>query len=145
MYDEASFPRTRPADPLLRDVVGRVLRVERTTQGRRLVDVASAAGVSTTHLSDIERGRKEPSSEMLRAVCGALGVSLADMLDRCLRITRRNTTRSGATAIPLPAGKGPGATADPVNWDCVRVLRTPTTPATDPLPGHGGDVTLLAA
>ena len=49
------------------------LREERRTTGRTLADVAGQAGVSTQYLSEIERGRKEPSSEVLQAVAGALG------------------------------------------------------------------------
>ncbi len=62
-----------------RAAVGGVLRGWRTEQGLRLSDVADAAGVSTQYLSEIERGRKEPSSEVLGAVSQALGSSLAEL------------------------------------------------------------------
>lgn len=48
--------------------------------GSRLVDVAERAGISPQYLSEIERGRKKPSSEMIAAVAGALGVDLASLL-----------------------------------------------------------------
>ncbi len=67
-------------EPLWRDVLGRSLRAAREEQGGRLVDVAERAGISPQYLSEIERGRKEPSSEMIAAVTGALGVELADLL-----------------------------------------------------------------
>ncbi|NCT89474.1 helix-turn-helix transcriptional regulator [Cellulomonas sp. APG4] len=74
---------TRPAPPpLLRHVVGRILRDRRTDADRTLRDVAHEARVSVAYLSEIERGRKEASSEVLVAVCGALGLSLADLLAR---------------------------------------------------------------
>lgn len=69
-----------PLDPLWREVLGRRLRATRTRQGQRLVDVAERAGVSPQYLSEIERGRKEPSSEMIAAVCGALGTDLLRLL-----------------------------------------------------------------
>ena len=70
----------RDPEPLWREVLGRSLRATREEQGGRLVDVASRAGISPQYLSEIERGRKEPSSEMIAAVTGALGVDLADLL-----------------------------------------------------------------
>ncbi|MFZ3565592.1 helix-turn-helix domain-containing protein [Streptomyces sp. BH097] len=76
-------PRPRPAaapEPLWRDVVGGVLRRRRRAQGRTLQDVADVAGISMPYLSEVERGRKEASSEMLAAVAGALGLGLVDVL-----------------------------------------------------------------
>ena len=64
----------------LREAVGGALRRRRQAQGRTLREVAAAAGVSLTYLSEVERGRKEASSEVLEAVCAALGVILADLL-----------------------------------------------------------------
>jgi XRE family transcriptional regulator, stress-response regulator len=64
----------------LREAVGTALRRRRQDQGRTLREVADAAGVSLTYLSEIERGRKEPSSEVLEAVCAALDLVLADLL-----------------------------------------------------------------
>jgi transcriptional regulator with XRE-family HTH domain len=70
----------REPEPLWRKVLGRSLRTAREEQGGRLVDIADRAGISPQYLSEIERGRKEPSSEMIAAVTGALGVELADLL-----------------------------------------------------------------
>src|SRR4051812_39664692 len=70
--------RERPTDgavePLWRESVGRELRGERHAAGRRLVDVAEEAGVSPQYLSEVERGLKDPSSELLAAMAGALGL-----------------------------------------------------------------------
>lgn len=71
---------TSRAEPLLRRLVGRILRERRNAVGRTLRDVAADARVSLAYLSEIERGRKEASSEVLVAVCGALGMTLADLL-----------------------------------------------------------------
>ncbi|WP_181797887.1 helix-turn-helix transcriptional regulator, partial [Streptomyces sp. WELS2] len=62
-------PESEPAprEPLWRDLVGEVLRRERREQRRTLKDVADAARISLPYLSEIERGRKEASSEVLAA------------------------------------------------------------------------------
>ncbi|WP_432513002.1 helix-turn-helix domain-containing protein [Kineococcus sp. SYSU DK001] len=87
----------RPA-PLLRNAFGAVLRAERTAQRRTLSDVADAARVSLPYLSEVERGRKEPSSEVLAAICGALDLTLADLL---LRASAHVTELTSAPARPL--------------------------------------------
>jgi hypothetical protein len=66
---------------LLRHAIGAVLRRIRLQQGRTLREVAGTARVSVPYLSEVERGRKEASSEILAAVCRALGVSLRALLD----------------------------------------------------------------
>jgi len=66
---------------LLRGVIGVVLRRARTGQGKTLKDVAASARVSVQYLSELERGRKEASSEVLAAVCVALGWTIVDLLD----------------------------------------------------------------
>jgi transcriptional regulator with XRE-family HTH domain len=71
--------RDRPR-PLLRTTLGEVLRRTRREQGRTLADVARAAKVSMPYLSEVERGRKEASSEVLAAICDALRIELADVL-----------------------------------------------------------------
>jgi transcriptional regulator with XRE-family HTH domain len=72
--------RERPAKPLLRTMLGDVLRRRRLHQGRTLADVARAASISMPYLSELERGRKEASSEIIAAICEALGVELSDVL-----------------------------------------------------------------
>jgi transcriptional regulator with XRE-family HTH domain len=88
MGEVIGFPqRDRHAgpEPLWREVVGRQLRVIRHEQERTLADVAQEAGVSTQYLSEVERGLKEPSSEILGAVAGALGLRLVDLTTRLTR------------------------------------------------------------
>lgn len=67
-------------EPLWRDVVGDVLRTERLAQERTLKDVSDAARISMPYLSEVERGRKEASSEVLAAAAQALGLGLSDVL-----------------------------------------------------------------
>ena len=66
---------------VLRTLLGTELRRRRMAQKRTLLDVSSAARVSLGYLSEIERGRKEVSSECLAAICDALGASLAGVLN----------------------------------------------------------------
>ncbi len=65
---------------ILRQVVGEELRRLRQDQSRTLRDVSSAARVSLGYLSEIERGQKEPSSELLAAICTALEVPMSSLL-----------------------------------------------------------------
>lgn len=65
---------------LLRRVIGDALRARRQGQHRTLREVSSAANVSLGYLSEIERGQKEPSSELLAAICEALGARLSELL-----------------------------------------------------------------
>jgi transcriptional regulator with XRE-family HTH domain len=62
---------------LLRSLLGDVLRERRREQGRTLREVSSAARVSLGYLSEVERGQKEASSELLAAICAALDVPLS--------------------------------------------------------------------
>jgi len=94
MGEVIAFPRperpepARP-EPLWREVLGHELREERRSAGRTLADVAERAGVSTQYLSEVERGRKEPSSEVIGAVAGALGLRLVDLTSRVTRTIGR--------------------------------------------------------
>lgn len=65
---------------LLREVIGDVLRRARTSQGRTLREVSDSARVSLGYLSEVERGRKEASSELLSAICVALDVPMSRVL-----------------------------------------------------------------
>ena len=65
---------------LLRQEIGDVLRDARRRQGRTLREVSSVARVSLGYLSEVERGQKEASSELLASICGALEVPLASVL-----------------------------------------------------------------
>jgi transcriptional regulator with XRE-family HTH domain len=108
----------RPVDPLWRTVVGTVLRAERRLQGLTLREVAAVSGISVPYLSEIERGRKEASSEMLAAAAKALGLRLVDLLARAhltlaehdaRSLTSDTILTSTSLAAPAPAGAGPVA------------------------------------
>ncbi len=85
-FPSAPAPEPAPVEPLWREAAGEELRQERHRSERTLADVAEQAGISVQYLSEVERGRKEPSSEVLAAVAGALGLRLADLT---LRVARR--------------------------------------------------------
>ena len=65
---------------LLRTQLGNTLRGHRLRQRRTLRDVSGVARVSLGYLSEVERGQKEASSELLASICDALDVELADLL-----------------------------------------------------------------
>ena len=65
---------------LLREAIGERLRRTRTSQRRTLREVSRAARVSLGYLSEVERGRKEASSELLAAICLALALPLDELL-----------------------------------------------------------------
>jgi transcriptional regulator with XRE-family HTH domain len=99
--DVVPFPGEHRADEQRRDVglrelIGEVLREERHRQERTLADVAEAAAVSLPYLSEVERGRKDVSSELLGAMHEALGLDLAEVLERASRrLQVRSEGRSG--------------------------------------------------
>ena len=66
-------------EPLWREVLGGRLRALRAERKETLAQTAERAGVSPQYLSEVERGRKEPSSEMIAALAGALDTTLADL------------------------------------------------------------------
>ena len=94
--------------PLVREVVGDVLRQARTSQGRTLREVSDSARVSLGYLSEVERGRKEPSSELLNAICDALEVPLSSVLTDA---GERMASEERA-AYSAPAGGASGTTID---------------------------------
>lgn len=65
---------------LFRQLLGEVLRSRRVEQGRTLRQLCADASVSLGYMSEIERGQKEASSELLAAICGALDVPLSEIL-----------------------------------------------------------------
>jgi len=76
-------------EPLWREVLGRRLRALRTDRDETLAQTAERAGISPQYLSEIERGRKEASSEMIAALAGALGITVADLMSGTAEDLRR--------------------------------------------------------
>ena len=114
--------RPRELDELWRRALGRQLRALRIARAERLEDTAARAGISPQYLSEVERGRKDPSSEMIGAVIGALESTLAEVLvlvagemDRRMDaraanvIDIRSATRLAAREVPHSPASGPGS------------------------------------
>ncbi len=78
---------------LLRTHIGSALRDARVQQDRTLRDVAAAANISLGYLSEVERGQKEASSELLNAICSALDLSLVEVI---------STVHSAMERVELP-------------------------------------------
>ena len=90
---------------LLREVIGDVLRRARTSQGRTLREVSDSARVSLGYLSEVERGRKEASSELLTAICGALDVPLSEVLtDAGRQMEKEERADVAVSAANIDAG-----------------------------------------
>ncbi len=73
---------------LLRTHIGSTLRSARVAQGRTLRDVAKGARVSLGYLSEVERGQKEASSELLNSICQALDLSLSTVMVDVARLVK---------------------------------------------------------
>jgi ribosome-binding protein aMBF1 (putative translation factor) len=86
----ATAPSPRP-EPLWRETLGQRLRDERAARGERIADVAGRAGVSPQYLSEVERGRKDPSSEILSALAGALDLTVGELVRRAAGTTASTT------------------------------------------------------
>ncbi|QSB04302.1 helix-turn-helix domain-containing protein [Natronoglycomyces albus] len=86
---------------LLRRVLGEALRHHRSAQRRTLREVSAEANVSLGYLSEIERGHKEPSSELLAAVCAALELQLSQLLAEVSKSVAQTEGSMSADAQPL--------------------------------------------
>jgi len=107
----AGYGGNRPTDPVkgggpvlvLRRVIGEELRRRRTDQGRTLREVSSAARVSLGYLSEVERGQKEASSELLASICSALGVPLSVVLRSVSDEVALAELAAGVPTLPVGA------------------------------------------
>jgi transcriptional regulator with XRE-family HTH domain len=97
---------------LLRRVIGDALRARRQSQRRTLREVSTAANVSLGYLSEIERGQKEASSELLSAICEALGSQLSDVL-RDVSDTLAVAEQTRGVLSPAERGEPAGAADEP--------------------------------
>ena len=89
------------AEPLWRELVGAELRTERQSRGERISDVAHRAGVSPQYLSELERGKKDPSSEIMSAVAGALELTVAELTLSTGRRLAATQAASNRTSGPV--------------------------------------------
>ncbi|MBA3619152.1 MAG: helix-turn-helix transcriptional regulator [Acidothermales bacterium] len=102
---------------LLRRLLGDVLRGRRQRQNRTLRDVSAAARVSLGYLSEVERGQKEASSELLAAICAALDVPLSDVLHEVGEAVAHAETGARPRVAGSPALAPVGAPGRPTVTD----------------------------
>ena len=108
--------------PVLRQVVGETLRGLRLRQRRTLREVSASARVSLGYLSEVERGQKEPSSELLAAIAAALDVELSDLFAEVSVVLRREEKLAGGRLAAVNGAAGNGATP-------ARITPAPTSDA----------------
>ncbi|MFG3339007.1 helix-turn-helix domain-containing protein [Glycomyces sp. NPDC048151] len=112
---------------LLRELLGETLRRRRRAQKRTLRDVSKQANVSLGYLSEIERGHKEPSSELLASVCGALQVRLSEVLAEVSREVaiheRGEETPQGRQVAVLPLPRDKAASSSEAQEEVLRRRR----------------------
>jgi transcriptional regulator with XRE-family HTH domain len=124
---------------LLREAIGGTIRRARTDRRRTLRDVSKDARVSLGYLSEIERGRKEPSSELLAAICDALALSLPDLLDDVADSMRPEAPRPARLADRRLVG------VDPALRSAVEEAFGTTAPAAESVPAvEDGEVATAA-
>jgi transcriptional regulator with XRE-family HTH domain len=90
---------------LLRRLLGDVLRRQRQRQGRTLREVSSSARVSLGYLSEVERGQKEASSELLSAICDALEVRMSQVMREVsdeLSLAELAESTAASEKVPAP-------------------------------------------
>ena len=97
---------------VLRTLIGEALRTTRLGQERTLREVSSAARVSLGYLSEVERGQKEASSELLASICRALGVRLSDVLREVSETLSQVEPAPLPVPVPVPVGARPTAVPD---------------------------------
>jgi transcriptional regulator with XRE-family HTH domain len=100
---------------LLREAIGDRLRHARTNQRRTLRDISRAARVSLGYLSEVERGQKEASSELLASICDALELPLGELLHKVAAdVSALDNVEvvpvADAERVPRDGGKGGGKT-----------------------------------
>jgi DNA-binding XRE family transcriptional regulator len=104
---QQSLPH-QPQEPLWREVLGQRIHALRLRRKETLAETAGRAGLSPQYLSEIERGRKEPSSEMIAALAGALGTTLTGLTEQVAGDLRRQqgmavTDKSGPVMLAFAA------------------------------------------
>ena len=96
---------------LVRQEIGDVLRDFRLQKGRTLRQVASKASVALGYLSEVERGEKEASSELLASICGALGLPLSEVLSSVSDRVAETEALTAPVSLPIPAAQVVAASA----------------------------------
>jgi transcriptional regulator with XRE-family HTH domain len=130
---------------LLRRVIGDALRSRRQAQHRTLREVSTAANVSLGYLSEIERGQKEASSELLAAICEALGARLSELLREVSFTVASAEQVEGVAPASVPAGSEPTVSTTVDGEVSVMVRQDSPLTATLTVRGAGRDRKVLSA
>lgn len=96
---------------LFRDNLGNVLRAERIRQGMTLRELSADARVSLGYISEIERGQKEASSELLASICGALRLPLSEVLGHVSERVAETEALTAPVSLPIPTASVVSASA----------------------------------
>lgn len=108
-----TFRRAGRRERLWRELLGEQLRERRRDQGRTLAETAQAAGVSPQYLSEIERGRKEPSSEVVAVVAAALGTTLLELTGKVAEQLRRDAAAASLHSLSSAPAHAPSTHLPP--------------------------------
>ncbi len=129
---------------LFRRLLGEVLRAHRVEQGRTLRQLSAHARVSLGYMSEIERGRKEASSELLAAICGALDVPLSEVL---LGVADAVALEEAAMGLRLSKDLDPALSKDldPTRQPGLKAVELGSVPIEGPQQVPGTDVVASAA
>jgi len=128
---------------LLRRLLGDVLRRQRQRQGRTLREVSSSARVSLGYLSEVERGQKEASSELLSAICDALEVRMSELMREVSdELSLAELAESAAAGEPAPVREPVPAVSSAVRpmLNSVSVTGVPPERVTIKAPAEAVDV-----
>ncbi|MGY1841137.1 MULTISPECIES: helix-turn-helix domain-containing protein [unclassified Modestobacter] len=120
---------------LLRTQLGTTLRGHRMRQRRTLRDVSGAARVSLGYLSEVERGQKEASSELLASICDALDVELADLLAEVsleMRLAEPGRRTVRPVALPVPGAGAEEAAGDEAAQPTEQAVTAAEAPVAEP-------------
>ena len=99
---------------VLRQVIGETLRAVRLRRRQTLREVSQQARVSLGYLSEVERGHKEPSSELLASICGALDIEMSELLREVTDVLYREERTARQQAVvgvaPMRSPRAGGST-----------------------------------
>jgi transcriptional regulator with XRE-family HTH domain len=96
--------RASGVEPLWRNVIGARIRQLRRRRGRTLVEVSLRAGISPQYLSELERGLKDPSSEVVAAVAGSLDTTVLELSALAVADLRANLGQDARPGATRPTG-----------------------------------------
>jgi transcriptional regulator with XRE-family HTH domain len=104
-----------PAERLWREALGEQVREVRRDRGQTLTQTSDRAGISPQYLSEVERGLKDPSSEIVAAIAGALDLTVLELTSLVVGTLQASADLTSA-AVPVPQGSIRGPVALAGSW-----------------------------